>query len=64
MATMTSAEQASDTARWRALDARHHLHPFTDQGALAERGVRVIIRADGCWLWDSEGNRIGLRSWQ
>ena len=48
----------SDTARWRELDARHHLHPFTDQAALAAKGVRVITRAEGCWLWDSEGNRI------
>ena len=48
----------SETARWRELDARHHLHPFTDQAALAAKGVRVITRAEGCWLWDSEGNRI------
>jgi putrescine aminotransferase len=48
----------SETARWRELDARHHVHPFTDQAALAEKGVRVITRAQGCWLWDSEGNRI------
>jgi putrescine aminotransferase len=58
MATNTLVEHDTSTARWRALDARHHLHPFTDQAALAERGVRVITRADGCWLWDSEGNRI------
>jgi putrescine aminotransferase len=34
------------------------MHPFTDQAALAAKGVRVITRAEGCWLWDSEGNRI------
>ena len=55
MATRTIG---TETARWRELDARHHLHPFTDQAALAEKGVRVITRAEGCWLWDSEGNRI------
>jgi putrescine---pyruvate transaminase len=48
----------ADTARWRELDARHHVHPFSDQAALAEKGVRVVTRAEGCWLWDSEGNRI------
>ena len=48
----------TETARWQELDACHHLHPFTDQAALAEKGVRVIARAEGCWLWDSEGNRI------
>jgi putrescine---pyruvate transaminase len=48
----------TETARWQELDARHHLHPFTDQAALAEKGVRIITKAEGCWLWDSEGNRI------
>ncbi|MBI1290178.1 aminotransferase class III-fold pyridoxal phosphate-dependent enzyme [bacterium] len=42
----------------RALDAAHHLHPFTDHGALSLSERRVIARADGVWLWDSEGNRI------
>ncbi|MGH6918037.1 MAG: aminotransferase class III-fold pyridoxal phosphate-dependent enzyme, partial [Geminicoccaceae bacterium] len=48
----------TETRRWRELDARHHVHPFSDQAALAEKGVRIITRAKGCWLWDSEGNRI------
>ena len=46
------------TAAWRKTDRRHHLHPFTDHKALAEQGVRVITRADGVYLWDSEGNRL------
>ena len=49
---------ASETLRWRELDARHHIHPFTDHAALAARGSRIITRAEGCWLWDSEGNRL------
>ncbi len=47
-----------DTERWRELDRRHHLHPFTDPAELARRGARIITRAEGCWLWDSEGRRI------
>ena len=47
-----------NTERWRTLDAAHHLHPFTDFKALAERGSRIITRARGVWLEDSEGNRI------
>ena len=47
-----------DTGRWRELDRRHHLHPFTNPAELARKDVRLITRADGCWLWDSEGNRI------
>lgn len=39
-------------------DHRHHLHPFTDHGALGIDERRVITRADGVWLWDSDGNRM------
>ena len=46
------------TAELQALDAAHHIHPFTNQNELAEVGVRVITRAKGVWLTDSEGNEI------
>ena len=46
------------TRRWQRLDRRHHLHPFTDHAALAKRGARVIVRAEGVHLWDSEGRRL------
>jgi putrescine aminotransferase len=46
------------TAELRAADARHYLHPFTDFKALAREGSRVVVKADGVWLWDSEGNKI------
>jgi putrescine aminotransferase len=55
---MASKVIVTETARWRELDARHHVHPFSDQAALAAKGVRIITKADGCWLWDSEGNRL------
>ncbi|MFN3274804.1 MAG: aspartate aminotransferase family protein [Paracoccus sp. (in: a-proteobacteria)] len=42
----------------RAMDAAHHLHPFTDTGALNAKGVRIITHAKGVHLTDSEGNRI------
>ena len=48
----------NQTKHWQALDASHHVHPFTDTAALAREGVRVITRADGVYLWDSEGNRL------
>jgi putrescine---pyruvate transaminase len=48
----------ADTRRWRELDRRHHIHPFTNHVELAAKGTRIITRAEGCWLWDSEGNRI------
>jgi len=46
------------TAEWQALDAAHYLHPFTDHKSLAARGTRVITRAEGVYLYDSEGKRI------
>jgi len=42
----------------RVRDRDHHLHPFTDHGAFGLDKRRVITRADGVYLWDSEGNRI------
>lgn len=53
-----TATKDPKTARWRRLDARHHIHPFTDAAGLAAKGVRVITRAEGVYLWDSEGNQI------
>ena len=46
------------TAYWRALDRAHHVHPFTNHAELAAQGVRVITRAEGAYLWDSDGNRL------
>ncbi|MDH3474854.1 MAG: aspartate aminotransferase family protein [Rhodospirillales bacterium] len=49
----------NSTAQWRAEDISHHLHPFTDYKALAEGGgSRIITKAAGVWLEDSEGNRM------
>ncbi len=39
-------------------DAAHHLHPFTDTKSLNAKGTRVITRAEGVYLWDSEGHKI------
>ncbi len=46
------------TRHWQALDAAHHVHPFTDTAALNREGVRVITRADGVYLWDSDGHKL------
>ncbi|MBH9670665.1 aminotransferase class III-fold pyridoxal phosphate-dependent enzyme, partial [Burkholderia contaminans] len=52
------ATQARTTAEYRALDAAHHIHPFSDMGALNRAGSRVIVKADGVYLWDSDGNKV------
>jgi putrescine aminotransferase len=46
------------TRDWQELDSRHYLHPFTDFRSLAAEGSRVITRADGVYLHDSEGLEI------
>ncbi|MDA0703074.1 MAG: aspartate aminotransferase family protein [Proteobacteria bacterium] len=55
---MTQTTANDPTPRWRELDARHHMHPFTDSRALAGEGSRIVTRADGVHFWDSEGNRF------
>lgn len=46
------------TRDYQALDRAYHLHPFTDFKALGEEGSRIIERAEGVYIHDSEGNRI------
>jgi putrescine aminotransferase len=46
------------TRHWRTLDAEHHIHPFTHTQSLIKEGVRVITRAKGIYLWDSEGKKL------
>jgi putrescine aminotransferase len=49
---------SNQTKHWQALDAAHHVHPFSDTAALNAEGVRVITRGQGVYLWDSEGEKI------
>ncbi|WP_068301793.1 aspartate aminotransferase family protein [Pararhodobacter sp. CCB-MM2] len=46
------------TAELQALDAAHHMHPFTTNDQLAQKGARIITRAKGVFLTDSEGHEI------
>ena len=41
------------TSVYQAMDGAHHWHPFTDTADLAEKGARVITKAQGVWLTDS-----------
>jgi putrescine aminotransferase len=50
---------ANKTAEWKSNDSRHYMHPFTDHKQLGEKGgSRIITRADGVYIYDSEGNQI------
>ena len=46
------------TEKLQALDAAHHIHPFSDMGELNAKGTRIITRADGAYIWDSNGNKL------
>ena len=50
--------KSNQTKRWQEMDAAHHLHPFTTHHDLARKGARVITRAEGVYLYDSEGHRL------
>lgn len=43
---------------YRRQDGKHHLHPFSDNQALARDGVRVITRAKGIYVYDDAGSQI------
>ena len=46
------------TAEYQALDHAHFLPPFTDHKRMHESGARIIERAKGVYLWDTDGHRL------
>ena len=46
------------TAALQKADSAHYLHPFTDHADLAKTGARIIERAEGVYVWDTEGHKI------
>lgn len=54
----SAAPNLRPTDEYRAMDGAHHWHPFTDTADLAAKGARVIVKAEGVWLTDGDGNRI------
>lgn len=55
---MSAITNHMPTDELQALDAAHHMHPFTNGSELAAKGARVITRANGVFLTDSEGEHI------
>ncbi|CAN7355133.1 aspartate aminotransferase family protein [Pseudomonas sp. LjRoot71] len=55
---MNSQVTNPKTREWQAMSREHHLAPFSDFKQLAENGPRIITKADGVYLWDSEGHKI------
>ena len=57
-ATGKTLPHGHSTHEWQTLDHEHYLHPFTDHDDLGKAGVRIIERAEGVYIYDSDGNRI------
>lgn len=55
--TLDSRTHNRTTEKWVQIDSDHHLHPFTDYKQLQQEGSRIITRAEGAYIWDSDGNR-------
>ena len=53
---MAGAAQ-NNTAALQRKDAAHYWHPFTDSAALGA-GARIIQRAQGVYVWDTDGNQL------
>ena len=56
---MTALLRNYDIAELRRLDVAHHLPAQADFALIAALGgSRIITRADGCTIWDGDGNAI------
>ncbi|HZF16188.1 MAG TPA: aspartate aminotransferase family protein [Steroidobacteraceae bacterium] len=55
MAAATPIQRS--TADYQRLDTAHYLHPFTDFRELGLKGARIVTRAEGVYLWDSDGHQ-------
>ena len=47
-----------NTNELRKQDFEHYLHPFSDMADIKEAGARIMVKGEGCHIWDSEGNKI------
>src|SRR3546814_11958394 len=53
---MTDAAPDRDRSELARQDRDHHIQPFTDPRILIEEGgPTVIVRGEGCTLWDEDG---------
>ncbi|TQC47114.1 aminotransferase class III-fold pyridoxal phosphate-dependent enzyme [Rhodococcus sp. WS4] len=55
--TVTAAQDHRDTHELRASAGAHLWRHFADMTTAADRPLNVMVRGEGCYLIDSEGNR-------
>ncbi len=46
--------ESFSTGEWQALDSAHHMAPFTDYAKIRQKGARIVTRAEGHYIYDSE----------
>ena len=45
------------TEEWQQADLDNFLHPFTDYKNLRDRKSSIIVKGEGCYVYDNDGNR-------
>jgi putrescine aminotransferase len=58
MTIMPSHQKAMSFSEHQTLDAKHHIHPFTNTKSLNQKGARVITKGEGVFVWDENGQKI------
>jgi len=53
-----NSSTGTTTADWQRLDSAHYLHPFTDHKQLATKGARIVTRAEGVYIYTSDGDKL------
>ncbi|MGG7518559.1 aspartate aminotransferase family protein [Allorhizobium undicola] len=48
---------AANLSNLAAIDAAHHIHPFSNMHKLNADGTRIIERGEGIYIWDSTGKQ-------
>src|SRR4051795_7234218 len=54
---MAIIDHGTEQARLQELAKRHLWMPFSRMGAYADHDVPIIVRGEGCYVWDDHGNR-------
>src|SRR3954454_14055168 len=53
----TSRRPAAGQSSWQDLARRHLWMHFTRMGAFEEHEVPILVRGEGCYVWDEHGKR-------
>src|SRR2546421_11945924 len=57
MATARQQQAPGERATLQDLAKRHLWMHFTRMGVYAEHDIPILVRGEGCYVWDERGNR-------